>query len=292
MKTTVVPEATKLIEQAVKDSVSIEAWQWLSEKNKALQTEINTTVLNTTFALVPRKTGHQAINISPASNQKLGELLNGFSIINWTVDRLCRSYILLQLPSMDKDVYCTKIETLFKAADMNELVALYSSLPLLAYPQYWVAQCAEGVRSNIGTVLEAIMYDNPYPSMYLEEIAWNQLILKAFFTDKDLNSIIGIEERNNKALADTLLEYAKERWSAGRHVNPQLWRFVAPFVNDASLPYLPKLLQSSDPVEVHAGALVCYASPYQPAKDLLSLYPELTGKIQAGTLDWKTIHAI
>ena len=63
---------------------------------------------------------------------------------------------------------------------MNELVALYSALPLLAYPEAWVHRCTEGIRSNIGPVLEAIMIANPYPSENLSEAAWNQVVLKAF----------------------------------------------------------------------------------------------------------------
>ena len=86
---------------------------------------------------------------------------------------------------------------------MNELVALYSALPVLAYPEIWKMRCAEGIRSNIGHVLESIMYNNPYPMQYLDEKAWNQLILKAFFTDKDINLIPGIDKRANAELART-----------------------------------------------------------------------------------------
>lgn len=88
--------------------------------------------------------------------------------------------MLLQLDATDKAKYFKTIENLFLAAEIQELVALYSSLPLLAWPELWKMRCAEGVRSNIGLVLEAIMYNNPYPFNYLDEKAWNQLILKAF----------------------------------------------------------------------------------------------------------------
>jgi hypothetical protein len=172
---------------------------------------------------------------------------------------------------------------------MNEQTALYSSLYFFAYPNLWQQRCAEGIRSNIGTVLEAIMYHNPYPAKYLGEKAWNQLVLKAFFTEKDINSIVGIDERSNAELAHTLLDYANERWAAHRQVNPQLWRMVSNFITDASLPHFQRLLQSDNEKEQHAAALSLYNSHYQPATDLLKQHPHLVQQLQQHTLSWNNI---
>src|SRR5436853_6418727 len=104
----------------------------------------------------------------------------------------------MNLSSADKDNYIRIIEHLFKAAEMNELVALYSSLPLLAYREVWKFRCTEGIRSHIGNVLEAIMYDNPYPSKYLDEPAWNQMVLRAFLTEKNVARLTGLDQIANK----------------------------------------------------------------------------------------------
>ena len=118
---------------------------------------------------------------------------------------------------------------------MNEQVALYSALPLLSYPQLWVKRCAEGIRSNIGIVLEAIMYHNPYPAENLPEAAWNQMVLKAFFTDKQVDRIYGLDDRNNTELARILIDYARERHAAGREINSMLWYLVEKFVTGQQL---------------------------------------------------------
>jgi hypothetical protein len=91
---------------------------------------------------------------------QINKLIPGFSFQHWTIDRLSRVWLLMQLVSDDKANYISRIENLFLQAEMNEQVALYSSLPLLAYPESWKLRCAEGIRSNIGTVLGAIMYHN------------------------------------------------------------------------------------------------------------------------------------
>jgi hypothetical protein len=132
----------------------------------------------------------------------------------------------MQPDPADKNAYIKKIENLFSAAEMNEGVALYSALPVLAYPEEWRRRCAEGIRSNIGTVLEAILHRNPYPAEWLEEPAWNQLVMKAFFTDKEIGQITGLETRANRNLSGILTDYAKERQAAGRSVNPKLWELA------------------------------------------------------------------
>ena len=158
-------------------------------------------------------------------------MLPGFSMESWNIHRLCRVWLLMQINASEKENYLNKIETIFRTAEMNELVALYSALPLLQYPKEWIMRCAEGIRSNIGIVLEAIMYENPYAFNNLDESAWNQMVLKAFFTDKDINRIYGLEKRANKKLSATLFDYANERKAANRVVNKDLWPLMEKFPN-------------------------------------------------------------
>ena len=216
------------IEEIIIENISDDANSWLQLKVVSNQTN---TDFNSTFAAIPRRTGKQAIILSNDQQKMLSVCRNDFHIENWTIDRLTRIWLLLQLNTTDQDQYYRSIENLFLAAEMNELVALYSSLPLLAYPEIWTQRCSEGVRSNIGDVLEAIMYANPYPSENLSQPAWNQLVLKAFFTEKQLDKIIGLNDRANQELAYTLVDYAREREAAGRETNPELWLLVDKFID-------------------------------------------------------------
>ena len=272
---------TGIIEQQLAPA----AWQWLQQQS--LPGDI--VQFNKTFVLIPRKTGKEYIQVSAEQLKALQQIRAGFSIAGYTIDRLCRLWLLLQLDNTNEDAYIKIIENLFLAAEVNELVTLYGALPVLAYPQKWAARCAEGIRSNIGAVLETIICDNPYPSEYLSEAAWNQLVLKAFFTEKDIDRIIGLDKRANKALADTLCDYAHERWAASRTVHPQLWRCVAPFINAANFSDIQKVLESKNPVEQKAALLACYNSNYEPAKTLLHQYPETANAIESGKLNWHSL---
>ncbi|MCK8491269.1 EboA domain-containing protein [Spirosoma sp. RP8] len=174
------------------------------------------------FTALPRFVGKQPIEVPADLAFALEQLRPGFTVSGWTLDRLARVWWLLQLPADDESLYVKTITELFKAGELNELVALYSALPILAYPEAWRFQATEGIRNNIADVQSAIMLHNPYPADHFDEAAWNQLILKAFFTDKDVTQIIGLNERKNARLAHTLADYAAERRAAGRSLPPHI----------------------------------------------------------------------
>jgi hypothetical protein len=268
-----------ILKVIIRANASSDAMAWLDEERP----------LNNAFAIAPRKTGKGIITVTDEQAHQLDTLASGFKVNSWALDRLVRVYLLLSADKGDKEAYFKAIESLFLAAEMSELVALYSALPVLPYPEIWVKRCSEGIRSNIGDVLAAIMYNNPYPSKYLDQNAWNQLILKAFFTDKDINKIVGVDTRANKDLAYVISDYAHERWAAGRELNPLMWRMVGPFIDDKLFEDIKRLFDDGNLIDRKAGALAISASNYQPAKDLLNKYPELLTALQNKNLSWDTL---
>lgn len=268
----------------IEKNIPPESYAWLTAKISSVN---NAAQLNTVFVTLPRKTGKNPVSLSKDQTNTISKIRPGLSIQNWSIDRLARVWLLMHADIADREKYFRNIENLFLAAEVNELVALYSALPIFAYPEKWTARCAEGIRNNIGDVLKAIMCGNPYPSESLDEAAWNQMVLKAFFTDKPVNEIIGLDERANERLARTLSDYAHERWAAHRSMNPLIWRCVAPFINEQLLPDIEKLLSSHNIIEEEAAALAIYHSNFAPAKKLLS--DKFRIEIENGNLSWKSL---
>ena len=224
--TTQLNELNPVFLSIVKKNLSGDAFAWLESKVAGVRTEDKAIQLNQAFSQLPKHAGKNLLELTAEESDQINELFPGFSVAGWSIDRLARVWLLMQVPATVKDLYLKKINGLFTASEMNEQVALYSALPFYAYPEEWIAKAENGIRSNIGTVLEAIMYHNPFPATYLSENAFNQLVLKAFFTEKDVTRITGLYTRVNKALQDTLSDYVAERTAAHRTVEPNIYQLI------------------------------------------------------------------
>lgn len=273
----------QLFNSILQQNVSPEVWLWLQGKAGDLNN------LDQTFTLIPRKAGKTIVQLTGKDVAALQSISKEIDISKWTVDRLARIWLLMNLDATEQEKYLSAIENLFTGAAMQELVALYTALPFLAYPEHWRTRCSEGIRSNIGDVLEAIMCNNAYPSACLTESAWNQLVLKAFFTEKPVHQIIGLDERCNQELANMLRDFAHERWAAKRTVNPQLWRCVGKFIDAAVFPDIEKVFSSGNSLDKEAAALACNDSMYAPAKKLFDENIMLKQSIEEGKLSWNML---
>ncbi|HEY8400467.1 MAG TPA: EboA domain-containing protein [Cytophagaceae bacterium] len=241
------------------------------------------------FGLAGRAAGKELLMPDEQEMRMAGELRKGFSINGWTTDRALRVLLLLIFPHTDFEYYKNSINTLFSSADLNELVALYSALPLLPNPEEFTDRAAEGVRSNIGDVFDAVVFNNPYPADYLDEGAWNQMVLKTLFVGKRLDKIIGLDKRANPRLSRMLSDLAHERWAASREVSPELWRAVGPYIDKEIIKDLERVFKDSDPVQQKAAALACSACSLPKAKELLNERKDLLRAIENNELNWENL---
>jgi hypothetical protein len=131
-----------LLTEIIKKNVNGDIFEWLKERSTSTGAQFNTA-----FVMLPRRTGKKIIELTV--EEKEAARLEGLYINNWSIDRLSRVWLLMHLDASDKEKYFKNIETLFAAGEMNELIALYSALPVLQYPELWKKRCAEGIRNNI-----------------------------------------------------------------------------------------------------------------------------------------------
>ena len=208
---------------------SADGLDWLEHKIEEITKTANKRTLFTSYSAVPRHLGKQKLNLSEKDLQAAGELVTGWNPVDLTRDRAGRMLVLLSFPSENSDRYVATLEQIIAAADVEEAIAFYRSLPLLPYPEKFQLRAAEGIRTNMTSVFNAVALNNPYPARYLDDLAWNQMILKALFVGSPLHPIYGLESRNNQQLSQMLIDYACERLAANRTVSPELWELVMPF---------------------------------------------------------------
>lgn len=285
----------------VSRQVNSEAVDWLNQKRQQISKNGATFVFFTAFSAVPRYTDKNDIQPTLEELESASNICKNWFPAHWTVDQAARTLLVLSLPSDNVGKYLQTLDQVFAAADVRELVALYQALPLLPVAEKMHNRAAEGIRSNMTAVFNAVALENPYPAKFLDNLAWNQMVLKALFVGSPLHLIQGLDKRANPELARMLVDYAHERWAAGRNVSPELWRCVGKFANHEMLADLERVLTESHIktdsngkgqqrlLERSAAALACADCSLPEAKDILAQYPELQNDIQAGRLTWKNI---
>lgn len=241
------------------------------------------------FGLTARKLGKSDLALTEEELADADLARTGWNPRGWTIDQAARILLLLNAASEDAASAVARLDQLFAAGEMHELIALYQGLPLYPFPAAHVLRCAEGIRTNIKSVFCAIAHRNPYPSEQLNEDQWNQLVLKCLFVGVPLAPVVGLDARANAKLAGMLVEFAHERWAAHRPVSPELWRCVGPFADDAALAALKQVLRSENETERCAAALAVAACPESRALELWNLAPGLREKIERRETTWEAI---
>lgn len=242
------------------------------------------------FSAIPRHTGKESADLAPRELEEAENLIAGWDPSQWSLDELGRAAILLSIANEPKQLFFERIENTFISSDNREAVALYQSLPLLPYPEEWTGRAAEGLRTNVTAIFNAVALRNPYPANYLDEGAWNQLVLKALFVETPLYLIQNIDNRANEKLAYVLVDYAHERWAANRTVSPELWRPVGPFADDKIVKNdLQKVLENPDQLQQQAALLALSASPAESAKKIAHTNASRLNSMRTEGIDWQFI---
>ncbi len=237
------------------------------------------------FNLAPRFVGKDQLVITEIEREDLAKLVNDFNLNDWSTEMLVRNLILLYLPFEDKPTSLTILKNLFETAGLEESVALYSGIYLWPICEDLGDRGAEGIRTNMVAVFDAIALNNPFPKDCFNEIAWNQMVLKAFFMERPVYKIMGVDGRQNKQLARMISDYAHERWAAGRVTMPEMWRFVVGYLDNQIVKDLERMLQNEDKLQQQAALLACTQSDHISATELLTKYSALN-KDLSSELSW------
>ncbi|WP_414565018.1 MULTISPECIES: EboA family metabolite traffic protein [unclassified Anabaena] len=280
---------TSLLHHWIAQKTTPEAVNWLSRKREQISNCGISRDFFTAFSAVSRHIGKNQLHLPPKDLKAASALKNGWVPSHWSVDQAARTLLLLALPQDNPEIYLHTLEQVFATADIGELIALYQALPLLPYPERLQKLAAEGVRSNMTAVFNAIALRNPYPAHYLDTLAWNQMVLKALFVGSPLHFIHGLDFRANRELARMLIDYIHERQSANRSVPAGIWRLVGKFADAAILVDLQRAIADPDPIQQAAAALACADCPLPQAQILLASYPNLQKFIDTKSLTWKSL---
>jgi hypothetical protein len=265
---------------------SPEAVAWLEGQIQAMSDRPGNRDLFIAMGLISRHFSRSELRLEGIQLASADRARPGWDPRGWSPADAARILILVEISRHEAD-FPRLFRELCRTAEVSEAVAFYRGLPLYDHAAALEDQAAEGARSNMRAVFEAVAHRNPYPREYFDEPRWNHMILKALFVGSSLSPVQGLEERNNPRLATMLCDFAHERWAAGRTVPPELWRCVGPFADDAAMADLDRLLESGSGQERQAAVLALASSSHPGAKSRLEAHDDLSRQAASGALSWE-----
>lgn len=266
-----------------------DALAWLDQQAAIIEAGDKPLQLGIAIGLAPRKLGKADLDLTPAEQEAGQALRPGLDATGWSVDQAGRILLALSSYRGDEAAFVAGLATIFGTAELGEQVALLKGLPLFPAPERLVPYAAEGVRSAMQPIFEAVAHRNPYPKERFSDAQWNQMVVKALFIGSRLAPIQGLDARRNAELAQMLIDYAAERRAARRAISPELWRCVAPFAGEAEVATLASILRNGTDVERKGAALALADCRPASATETLSSSPDLAAAIQEGRLTWDTV---
>lgn len=220
--------------------------------------------------LASRKLGKDDIVLSRDDLVRADQARPGFDPTGLTVDQAARIAFVLAADRGDERRFASQLAELHATADLGESIAYLRGLPLFPAARELLPLAGEGVRSAVKPVFEAVAHRSPYPAEMFDQGAWNQMVVKALFVGSSLAPIQRLAERANPELAEILIDYAHERWAAGRPVSPELWLCVGPFAEGRALDDLERVLATGTPDERAAARAALQANPAAEAGAILA----------------------
>ena len=265
---------------------------WLDAQLAKLAEEPSERSLQIALGMAPRRLGKDDLALSQGDLAAAATARPGWDPRGWSVDEAARILFLVEAGGRGA-AFAKRFTALCRTSDAGEAIALYRGLPLYPDPELLETQAAEGVRSNMRAIFEAVAHRNPFPRERFDQNRWNQMVVKALFIGSTMEPVQGLDERANPALAKILCDYAHERWAAGRPIAPELWRCVGPFAQGPALADLKRAAEAAtetgDAPSRKAAALALAASPAPEAKVSLAALGELASAIESGGLSWESL---
>lgn len=273
----------------IKKQADEAAVEWLQSKVAKISGSGKSASLFLSFSQASRFFPKDKLSLSDSDVAEARSLRKDWRSETWNLLVTARAYLAMHIPHEPVENWRTQVSRLFETGDIYEQEALYAALCIFPHQELLASRASEGLRSNMTTIFDAVALNNPFPAEHLNEMAWNQLVLKAIFLQRPMYQIIGIDTRNNRGLAETLLDAVRERWSAHRSVMPELWRFVSPFIDETNIHLIKKLFQNGNELEIQAGMLASVSCKHPEVMELVHSHTDIKEKIEAGEITWEIV---
>jgi hypothetical protein len=209
----------------IQPATSADGHAWLSDRLSALSGAAGAKELSSAFSQAARRVGRDPLGSADAA---VKGPLDPVPLSGLTADTVSRIALLMALGEARPDTLAEAVESLYRAGDTREKIAIVRGLALLPDQARFAWIALDAGRTNETDLFRAVACDNPFPARHYPELEFNKLVMKAAFVKAPVDRIIGLERRANVELARMGMEHIDEQESAGRGFVPEIWLAIAP----------------------------------------------------------------
>ncbi|MFT7679876.1 MAG: hypothetical protein ACI8QC_003881 [Planctomycetota bacterium] len=250
-----VAAALSALSDALRMSAAPPAMEWFDKERAILAEGSDPERLTRSLPMASRYGKNRPLGANDELRATVAEAVPGLCIERWSQLETMRVLLLCAPQDQASQRYLDFYKDAHRYADEGELRVLFKALPLLEDSGRFIWFATEACRTNIVPVFEAIGMDTPYPAEHFDELAWNQLCLKAIFMGAPLHRTVGLDKRANADLARMALDLVEERRAAGRAIQPELWLCLGEHAGERGLAALEQELVQGPAAGRH-GALL------------------------------------
>jgi hypothetical protein len=208
-----------LLRELAERRIEPPARDWLARSSAAIAGTPDRGSLLEVFTAATRRLGRARLAPSEEELARLAGAGVSWPVGTWGADELGRAALLVAAASHWSEAGLEAlVEECYHRGDGAERQAVLRALPLLPAAERFLEIAVDACRSHIQPLFEAVACENPYPALHFPELNFNQMVLKALFTEVVLARILGLEGRVTPELSRMAADYASERRAAGRSV--------------------------------------------------------------------------
>ena len=226
----------EFLEGLLRSRVSPKREEWLDEALRTTAHPVRESALMSYYAGAGRRIGKQALALDEGERLQAEELDSELILDHWGADETLRAMLLLSVDHLPAEEFLGIAGRAYSLGDSREQASWLRALSLLPGNERMLATAVDACRTNIVPLFEAIACENPYPARHFHEPNFNQLVMKALFSELAIARIVGLVRRLNPELSRMASDYVDEREAAGREVPKDIWLALAPHAEPESLP--------------------------------------------------------
>jgi hypothetical protein len=234
--------------------------EWLNKVYSIIQDEKSYGTFIMNFNLVSRKIESRILT----ENKDFINFVSTHKDIGWepipNAQFFARYALIYKLKEWGAEEYIETVKRMLLTLEHREAEHFYRMLPFLPHNNHFVEQAEEILRTNSTDIFIAFSQNSPWPKENFDEKAWNRMILKSIFLNCSLLNVVGLQEKNNEELYESLLQYAKERKAAKRVIPHDLWVLLFPLLKENEINFITDYFKSCerDEKEIIIKALAKY----------------------------------